>query len=48
MILTVKERILMIRLAQKLEKRPPLAEALGLEIAGAVRNQKQEADRKGP
>lgn len=40
-----KERILMIRLAQKLEKYPAFAEALGIEATGAIR--KTDTDPKG-
>ena len=41
--MTTKERILMIRLMEKLEKNPAYAKALGIEATGAVNNQ----DRKG-
>lgn len=39
MILTTRERILMIRLMEKLEKHPSYAKALGIEATGAVKNQ---------
>ena len=45
--MTTKERILMIRLVEKLERDPTFAEALGIEAAGAANNQKKEADPKG-
>lgn len=45
--MTTKERILMIRLAQKLESRPAFAKALGIEATGAVNNQKKQISRKG-
>lgn len=47
MRVTTKERILMIRLAQKLEKQPTFAKALGIEATGAVKNQKHNAEQKG-
>ena len=40
MPLTAKERILMIRLAQKLGRYPMFAITLGVEAPGAVRDQK--------
>lgn len=42
-----RERILMIRLMDKLEKHPAYAKALGIEATGAVNNQKRESDPKG-
>ena len=47
MCLTARERILMIRLMEKLEKHPTYAKALGIEAAGAVNNQNMESDPKG-
>lgn len=45
--MTARERILMIRLAQKLEKHPAFAKALGVEATGAGKNQKAEPNREG-
>ena len=42
-----RERILMIRLVEKLERHPTFAKALGVEATGAVKNQKTESDPKG-
>ena len=47
MRLTTRERILMIRLVEKLKRNPAFAKALGVEATGAVKNQKIEADPKG-
>ena len=47
MCLTARERILMIRLMEKLEKHPTYAKTLGIEATGAVKNQKMESDPKG-
>ena len=47
MCLTARERILMIRLMDKLEKHPTYAKALGIEATGAVNNQNMESDPKG-
>ena len=47
MRLTTRERILMIRLVEKLKRNPTFAKALGVEATGAVKNQKIEADPKG-
>lgn len=45
--MTVRKRILMIRLMEKLEKHPAYARALGIEATGAIRNQNRESDPKG-
>ena len=45
--MTVRKRILMIRLIEKLEKHPAYARALGIEATGAIRNQNRESDPKG-
>ena len=47
MCLTARERILMIRLMEKLEKHPTYAVLLGIEATGAVNNQNMESDPKG-
>ena len=47
MCLTARERILMIRLMEKLEKHPTYAKALGIEATSAVNNQNIESDPKG-
>ena len=47
MYLTARERILMIRLMEKLEKHPTYAKTLGIEATGAVNNQNMESDPKG-
>ena len=47
MCLTARERILMIRLMEKLEKHPTYAKTLGIEATGAVNNQNMESDPKG-
>ena len=47
MCLTARERVLMIRLMEKLEKHPTYAKTLGIEATGAVNNQKMESDPKG-
>ena len=47
MHLTARERILMIRLMEKLEKHPTHAILLGIEATGVVRNQDIEPDPKG-
>ena len=47
MYLTARERILMIRLMEKLEKHPTDAKTLGIEATGAVNNQNMESDPKG-
>ena len=45
--MTVRERILVIRLMEKLEKHPTYAKALGIEAAGAKEYQNIESDPKG-
>lgn len=47
MCLTARERVLMIRLMEKLEKHPTYAKTLGIEATGAVNNQNMESDPKG-
>ena len=47
MHLTIRERILMIRLMEKLDKHPTYAKTLGIEATGAVNNQNMESDPKG-
>ena len=47
MRMTAKERILMIRLMEKLEKHPAYAKALGIEAAGAQEYQNIESDPMG-
>ena len=47
MCLTARERILMIRLMEKLEKHPAYAKTLGIEATGAVINQNMESDPQG-
>ena len=47
MCLTARERILMIRLMEKLEKHPTYTKTLGIEATGAVNNQNMESDPKG-
>ena len=47
MCLTARERILMIRLMEKLEKHPTYAIALGIEATGAEKNQNRKKDPKG-
>ena len=42
-----KERILMIRLVEKLEKHPTYAKALGIEAAGAEARRNRKDDPKG-
>lgn len=44
MCLTARERVLMIRLMEKLEKHPTYAKTLGIEATGAVNNQNMESD----
>ena len=45
--MTARERILIIRLMEKLEKHPTYAKTLGIEATGAVNNQNMESDPKG-
>ena len=47
MHMTVKQRILTIRLMEKLEDHPAYAEALGIEAAGGAREQNMESDPRG-
>ena len=47
MCLTARERILIIRLMEKLEKHPAYAKTLGIEATGVVNNQNMESDPKG-
>ena len=47
MCLTARERILMIRLMEKLEKHPTYAKTLGIEATGAKNNQNIKSDSKG-
>ena len=47
MCLTARERILMIRLMEKLEKHPTYAMLLGIEATGKAVNQNMESDPKG-
>ena len=44
--MTTKERILMIRLVEKLKRHPTFGKALGIEATGAVKNQKAKANPK--
>jgi hypothetical protein len=46
MRLTTKERILMIRLVEKLEMHPTFGKALGIEATGAIKNQNAESNPK--
>ena len=45
--MTARERVLMIRLMEKLEKHPTYAKTLGIEATSAVNNQNMESDPKG-
>ena len=45
--MTVKERILMIRLMESMEKYPAYAKALGIEATGVRTNQNRNQERKG-
>ena len=45
--MTARERVLMIRLMEKLEKHPAYAMLLGLEAPGVVKNQNTKKDPKG-
>ena len=47
MCLTARERILMIRLMEKLEKHPTYAKLLGIEATEKAVNQNMESDPKG-
>ena len=45
--MSTRERILMIRLMEKLEKHPEYALLLGVEATSAANNQNTESDPKG-
>lgn len=45
--MTARERILMIRLMEKLKKYPTYAKALAIEAAGAAKIQKNSIDPEG-
>ena len=45
--MTARERILMLRLMEKLEKYPSYAKTLGIEATGAKNNQNIKSDSKG-
>ena len=45
--MTVRKRILMIRLMEKLEKHPAYSKALGIEATGALANQNRKSDIEG-
>ena len=47
MCLTAKERVLMIRLMEKLEKHPTYAVLLGIEATDLQDDQNMESDQKG-
>ena len=47
MRMTTRERILMIRLMQKIEKHPKYAMLLGIEATGVVRNQNRKSNNTG-
>ena len=47
MCLTARERILMIRLMEKLEEHPTYAMLLGIEATEKAVNQNMESDPKG-
>ncbi len=47
MCLTARERVLMIRLMEKLEKHPTYAMLLGIEATEKAVNQNMESDPKG-
>ena len=47
MRLSTRERIVMIRLMEKLEKHPAYATLLGVEAISAANNQNTESDTKG-
>ena len=47
MWLTARERVLMIRLMEKLEKHPTYAVLLGIEAADLEDDQNMESDPKG-
>ena len=45
--MSVKERVLMLRLTEKLEKHPTYAKTLGIEATGAVNNPNRKNNPKG-
>ena len=45
--MSAKERILMIRLMEKLEKHPAYAKALGIEATGVTNHQNKKTDPTG-
>ena len=45
--MSTRERILMIRLMEKIEKHPTYSKTLGIEAASAVNNQNMELVPKG-
>ena len=45
--MSTRERILMLRLMEKLEKYPAYATLLGVEATGVVSNPKKKSDPKG-
>ena len=47
MCLTARERVLMIRLMEKLEKHPTYAVLLGIEATDLQDDQNMESDQKG-
>ena len=47
MYLTARERILTLRLMEKVEKYPAFAKTLGIEATGAKNNQNIKSDSKG-
>ena len=46
--MSVRERILMLRLMEKLEKHPAYATLLGVEAAGVVERQSEESESNAP
>ena len=47
MHLTARQRILTIRLMEKLEKHPSFARSLGIEAIGGAKDQNQKPDPRG-
>ena len=45
--MSARERILVIRLMEKIEKHPTYAKTLGIEATSAVKNQNRKKDPKG-
>ena len=45
--MSVKERILMLRLMEKLHKHPDFAKTLGIEATSVMHNPDQKIDPKG-